>query len=206
MGTTRTLATALVVLLGGAASAAAQQPVPSGPLVLEPVNNAFIVAPDVKLTKLDDQTATLVGGYGAWVHDDRLLLGGAGYWRADNNRSHDFGYGGFVAGWIFALDQHFSVTAKGLAGLGRVTTPLTIALGLPSMPMFDDVRVFPDRRFRYRRDFLLAEPEVGVHVKLTRHVGLAGGVSYRVVDLPDQINTLARGASGSVAVQFSIGK
>ena len=206
MANTRKFAAALVVLLGCAASAAAQQPAPSGPLVLEPVNNALIVAPDVKFTKLDDQTATLVGGYGAWVHDDHLLLGGGGYWRADRNRSHDFGYGGFVAGWIFTLDQRFSVTTKGLVGFGRVTTPLTIALGRPSMPVFDDVRVFPDRRFRYRRDFFLAEPEVDVHVKLARHVGLAGGISYRAVDLPDQLDTLARGASGSVAVQFSIGK
>lgn len=199
-----TIAAALLVFCG-AGIAAAQQPSSSGPLVLEPMPSGFVVAPDVKVTQLNGQTATLAGGYGAWVHDDHLLVGGAGYWRADKDRAHDLGYGGAVAGWIFMPDQRFSVTAKGLMGFGRVTWPVTIALGRPLMPVFDDR--FPSARtFRYHRDFFLAEPEVDVHFKVAQHVSLTGGISYRVVDLPDGLDQLARGASGSVSVQFRMGK
>lgn len=198
----RLLGLSLSLLVCCAATAAAQQPgSTSGPLVLEPMNNGFVLAPDVKFTKLDGDAATLAGAYGGWVHDDHLLIGGAGYWRADNGRTHDLGYGGVIAGWIFMPEQRLSVTTKGLIGLGRATAPVTIAYGRTSMPIFHD-EIFPPRTFRYHRDFVIGEPEIDAQFRITRHVGLVGGVSYRLVDLPDSLDTLARGASGSVSVQF----
>jgi len=213
---TRQSTWAVLFLLCCAAAARAQQPSAQGPLVLEPMNNGFVAAPDVKFTKLNGEIATLAGGYGAWVHDDHLLIGGAGYFRADKQGDHNFGYGGLEAGWIFLPSDRLSVTAKGLVGFGQVTVPLSIADGdcnrefnrcVPRLqtPAFREP-TFPGRAFRFHRDFFVAEPEVDVKLGLARRISLVGGVSYRAVDLPDGLDTLARGAAGSVGVQFKIGK
>ena len=57
--TSRILAASVLLLFGWAAAAGAQQPAPSGPLVLEPLHNGFLLAPDVKVTKVDGSTITV---------------------------------------------------------------------------------------------------------------------------------------------------
>ena len=64
---------------GGSQTADPQQ----GPLVLEPVTGGLVIAPDVKVTRLDGDTRALVGVYGGWVFDSGLLVGGGLYGEAD---------------------------------------------------------------------------------------------------------------------------
>jgi len=57
---------------------AQNQPVPaSGPLILERIPNAWVLAPDFKVTDVDGRTGELAGAYGGTIIDNTLLIGGA---------------------------------------------------------------------------------------------------------------------------------
>jgi hypothetical protein len=217
----KALATSLVaalVLLCGAAAARAQQPPPSsgGPLVLEPMHNGFLIAPDVKVTKVNGKIGTLAGAYAGWIRDDRLFIGGGGYWRADGKKDTDgLGYGGLIVGWFFDPDRPVSVSAKTLVGLGQYSWSAEVPIGVPycalpekylcSMTAPVDGNRF-DRRFRFRNDFVVLEPEVDVQAKLGQRVRLSAGAGYRLIDGARGLDRVTRGATGSVSVQFRLGK
>ena len=40
------------------------------------LKSGWLVAPDVKVTSVDDRTATFAGGYGGWVTEGVFLVGG----------------------------------------------------------------------------------------------------------------------------------
>jgi len=213
-------AIAVLALLMGAAAARAQQPqAPStGPLVFEPMNNGVVFAPEVKFTKLDGHMATLVGGYAGWLGDDHLFVGGAAYGRADKKHDTDgLAYGGFVAGWFFNPSSPVSVSAKSLVGFGQFTQtvdvvnqfspgcdPRDFSICKPVTQAPVDNRF--DRRIRFRNDFLVLEPEVDVQAKLGRNVRLTAGAGYRLIDGARGLDDVTRGATGSVSVQFLLGK
>ena len=79
---------------------AQNQPVSSsGPLVLERVHDGWVLAPDFKITDLNDRTGELAGVYGGRLIDNTLLIGGAGYWLTNDARDFKLGYGGVIVGW-----------------------------------------------------------------------------------------------------------
>ena len=65
-------------------SAQAQEGVPATPapqgssMQVTPLKRGWLVAPDVKITQVDDQAATLAGGYVGWVSDGAFLVGAGG--------------------------------------------------------------------------------------------------------------------------------
>src|SRR5205814_578579 len=74
----------------------AQNPPPAptnGPIVLERVHDGWIVAPDFKVTELDDRTGELAGAYGGRLFDNTLPVGGAGYWLTNGPRDSSAGSG-----------------------------------------------------------------------------------------------------------------
>jgi hypothetical protein len=179
--------------------------------VLEPLGSGFVIAPDLKITKINGEIETLAGGYAAHVQDKHLLLGGGGYWLANGKADRELGYGGGLAGWIFRPDRAVSFTTKGLVGLGWLSVrEFTLPLGTPADFTYGrPVIVGEDRNtraFRLNRQFFVAEPEVDVQVTLTPHLRVTAGGSYRLVDLPRGLDDLAQGPSGSVSVQFRFGK
>src|SRR5205809_6251266 len=52
----------------------------AGPMVIERVHSGVLLAPDFKVTEVDGRTSELVGGYGGWLTDRTLFIGGGGYW------------------------------------------------------------------------------------------------------------------------------
>jgi hypothetical protein len=204
------VAAACAMLLAWSSVASAQTPASPGPLVLEPLGSGFVVAPDVKFTKINGTVETLAGGYAAHVSDKHLLAGGAGYWLANGRQGRGLAYGGGMAGWIFRPDSAVSFTAKGLAGLGWLSDN-------PVLPV-SDLRSDDGRRgrftnttpvsLRYRvdRQFFIAEPEVDVQLMVTQRLRVTAGASYRLVDLPRGLDELAQGPSGSISAQFRFGK
>jgi hypothetical protein len=206
-----------------AATSAAQQPSSSavqnaGPLVLEPLKNGFIVAPDARITKINGTIETLVGAYGAWVNDERLLVGGAGYWLANGKNGSGFGYGGLVVGWLVRPDRPVSFTVKGLVGAGQLSETVSLTSPLPVFEAdmhtdrVDNARPDNDRpditnpRLRLRGDFVVAEPEADVQLKLAKHLRVNAGAAYRLVNASRGVADQVRGAAGSVSVQFNFGK
>jgi len=204
----------LVIVLGSAAAAAAQQPQApppsSGPLVLEPLNNGFVIAPEVKFTKFGGSTGTLAGAYGGWVKDDHLFIGGAGYGLTDRKRGgRNLGYGGVVIGWFFNPDQPLSASVKTLVGFGEVTQPVTQTIQVPDFDGWTPrsgavpTLVPVTQTYRLRQDFIVAEPEVDLLAKIGRHARVSFGAGYRATAQQRYGYDLrAGGAVGTVSVQF----
>jgi len=98
----------------------------SGPLVLEQIHDGWALAPDVKVTSVDSRTGELVGAYGGRVFDGTLLIGGAGYWLANDRHDSKLAYGGVVVGWQSPEFGRIRFGARGLVGGGSGTLGITV--------------------------------------------------------------------------------
>src|SRR4051794_15157607 len=98
------------------------QPAPtSGPLVLERIHDGWVLAPDFKVTDIDDRTGELAGVYGGRLIDNTLLIGGAGHWLTHNPPDFKMTYGGVVVGWHSRECGRIRFGGRGLAGAGVAT-------------------------------------------------------------------------------------
>src|SRR5882672_609651 len=87
----------VVAMLAASAAYAQTAPAPAnGPLVLERIHDGWVLAPDFKITDFDNRTGELAGAYGGRLIDGTLLIGGAGYWLANEERDFKLAYGGLV--------------------------------------------------------------------------------------------------------------
>ena len=199
----------LFPLAASAQSGPAQDPRSQGPMIVERVQSGFLAAPEVKVTRFDRRTSELVGGYGGWLSDQTLFIGGGGYWMASRSRDRGLAYGGLVIGVMPRSNRTVSFGVKGLLGAGRATR-------VESVTLFDDrggrePQIFPNRvlvpvpivaNIRVREEFWVAEPEANVTVRFGRHVHLAAGASYRFAGRERGTRAGLNGPSGSIAVQF----
>ena len=211
----RAIAAAAMILLlplaaaaqsGGAAPTASQ-----GPMVVERVQSGFLVAPDIKVTQVDGKTSELAGAYAGWLTDGTIFIGGGGYWMANQSSDRKMAYGGLVVQWLARTDERFGFSAKGLVGGGQATLasnvtqilPLTDGRGFP----IDGINrgVVTNARIRFREGFFVAEPEVDLLVRLTKHVRLTGGASYRFIGADGRDDNRLRGATGSIGIQIGGG-
>jgi hypothetical protein len=183
-----------------------------GPMIVEPIHSGFLVAPDVKVTEVDRQTSELVGGYAGWLTDERIFIGGGGYWLANGNRNdREMAYGGLVVHWLVWNSGRVGVGAKGLVGGGEATLADTISVRVPEVRTNGRV-IAPattvSQRVRVRDAFLLAEPEAQLSFRLMKQLRLAVGAGYRFTGSDrrggfrgDRLD----GATGSLALQIGGG-
>lgn len=208
------------------ARAASAQP---GPLKIERIRPAFVVTPDVKVTRVDDVARTLAGAYGGWLLEDTLLIGGGGYWMTDHSSDHKLAYGGFVTQWTLPLGSRVRVGARGLLGGGRATISRQVTTRLPGGLDFDRdmghwrnfdqafdawLRMGPrelmnplptvgvTRRVRRDTGFLVAEPQADVLLRLNSWIAINAGVGYRFVGSANGLDRYLRGAAGSFGVRI----
>lgn len=219
------LASAIAVLTLTSAAYAQDAPAPTptqGPLVIEKIHNGIVVAPDYKFTELNGDTAQLAGAYVGRVIDDRLFIGGAGYWLANGTRGNELRYGGVMVGWTTAPGR-IRFGARGLVGAGSGTLTMSLAdrLGRPfadprtvaasdprgiaarfgvRVPPLGAIGALPS--FRVREDFFVFEPQVNAVTRLTDHVAIDVAAGYRVIGLADQFGDRLDGATGSLGLQF----
>jgi len=198
---------------GGAASTS------QGPMIVERVHSGFLVAPDFKITEVDKKTSELAGGYAGWLTDDRIFIGGGGYWLANQSRDREMAYGGLIVQWLARTNERFGFSAKGLVGGGRATLSSSVSdilrmserdrlsLGRMDQNDRDDLNRsrFTDSRIRFREDFFVAEPEVGLLVRLTKRLRLTGGAGYRFTAGEGRNDNRLHGAVGSVGLQIGGG-
>ena len=207
---------ALVVLFPVGALAQTAPP----PLMVERVENAFVVAPDYKVTDIDGTVGQLAGAYAGRVFDEALMIGGAGYWLVSGSRGEELAYGGLLVGWS-APERVVGIRfgARGLVGVGSGTLGRDISIrGGPV--------AIPDRRIRFggvtgsqpgslpaasptvrilaRDDFFVFEPQVtaGADLFLSRHVTLNLGAGYRLTGFTDALDDSLNGVTGNLALQF----
>ena len=218
--------TALVLFaamfIATAASAQTAQNPPAaptnGPLVLERIHDPWVLAPDFKVTDLDDRTGEMAGVYGGRLLDDALLIGGAAYWLANSEHDFKMTYGGVLVGWQSREFGRIRFGGRGLAGVGRATLgfDVTALRGVPQpvAPVRGDIRfgVVDPRvqpapqpirtRFAASDDFFVVEPQADVSARITKMIGVSCGVGYRQTAYGDVLRDRLNGVSANLAVQF----
>ena len=216
-----------VLLVASSASAQnAQNPPPAnGPLVLERIHDPWVLAPDFKVTDLDDRTGELAGAYGGRLLDNTLLIGGAAYWLANDERDFKLTYGGLLVGWQSREFGRIRFGGRGLAGVGRATLGFDVVAlrgGVPQPGAIDgrgDIRfgvndprttvrtpTAPAQAIRPRLiatdDFFIVEPQANVSFRLTNGIGISCGAGYRQTANVDLLRDRLNGPSANLAIQF----
>jgi hypothetical protein len=202
------------------AQSAQNPPAPTnGPLVLERIHDPWVLAPDFKITNLDDRTGELAGAYGGRLLDDTLLIGGAAYWLANDERDFKMTYGGVLVGWLSPEFGRIRFGGRGLAGVGRATLGFDITrLATPAVGSRGDIRfgvtdprapaviapgAQPIRtRFIGTDDFVFIEPQANISVRITKAIGVSCGLGYRQTGSVDVLRDRLNGPSANLAIQF----
>jgi hypothetical protein len=173
----------------------------SGPLTIERVHEPFVIAPDYKVTHLNDSTGQLAGAYAGRLFDDVLFIGGGGYFLVDGSRGEHFGYGGALIGWSAPEWSGVRFGARGLVGFGTATLRRNfivyrpVAFGAP--PTATTVRLLA------RDDFFVFEPQATAAVGLFPHTSLTVAAGYRVTGATDTLRDRLNGVTGSAGLQFA---
>ncbi len=205
-------------LLAAAAASAQTKPGQAGPLVLQPINQGPVLAPEVKFGWFDGKYGTLVGGYGGWQLDNGLLLGAGADFLVDHGY-HDpvsgMGYGGFVGGWMLPANRVLSGGVRALVGFGEASFTSSYSYTVPVFPDHHDGDNFMQppmsggstvvRQGHFWDGFFIFEPQASAVVRFTRlfAIDVAGG--YRVISGTGSYNSRLQGPSATVAVRFGPG-
>jgi hypothetical protein len=221
----------VVAMLAAPVAHAQTTPPPSnGPLILERIHDGWVLAPDFKVTDVDNRTGELAGIYGGRLIDGTLLIGGAGYWLANDARDFKLAYGGLVVGWQSPEFGRIRFGGRGLVGVGRATLGFdvnTLRDGAPAgnatigrgdirfgvtdpraqapVPARAPVPVRPQTlraRVVGRDDFLVFEPQANVSARLTKAIGVSCGIGYRETAQADILRDRLNGPTANLAIQF----
>jgi hypothetical protein len=212
---------AALSMCGAVAAAASAQTRAPQPLVLQPSSDGPVFAPEVKYSGFESggSNGTFVGGYGGWLFDNKLLLGGGASFLVDHGH-HDkvsgMGYGGFVAGWTVPVGQALHVGLKGLVGFGQAELTDTFTFtdtdhGYPVNPgpHHGAIATPPGGRgttytaqYRWWGDFFIFEPQGTALVRVARGVAIDVSGGYRVVSGLGHYNSWVQGFAGSVGVRI----
>jgi hypothetical protein len=190
--------------------------------VLERIHDdGWVLAPDYKVTDVDNRTGQLAGAYGGRLIDGTILIGGAGYWLANESRDFKMSYGGLVVGWQSPELGRIRFGGRGLLGAGRATLgfdvttvvqqaggPGDIRFGVtnPSTAATPPRAPVPPQTIRARvigrNDFMVFEPTANISARLGHGMGVSCGLGYRVTTQTDFLRDRLNGASASLALQF----
>ena len=197
-------------LAAGAPQAPAQTPPGQGNVVVERVQTGPAFGVEFKYTDMDRGNAWLLGGNVGMLFDDTLFVGGAGYWRVDDNSRGTNGYGGLLLEWHVLRSPLVSLSARGLIGGG-----------IASVGGSDDVyfarqaggrqggrhMIYPPPPGYYVFDqgYFVFEPQVNVMVRFARGMALVGGAGYRVIGGANGWEKQIQGVTGTLAIRFGGG-
>lgn len=199
-----------------AAPAYAQAPATGG-LQITQLENGFVVAPDVRFTTVNDRSTTLAGVYGGYEFDHTLFVGAAGYVNTNRDRDFELQYGGGLVKWTVFGHKPVSISAGSLVGFGSATitrtygdlfgTPITVPANVRMGPNGQVItttasRIAASTPVRLRDDFMVAEPQLTVILRLASWARLDVGGGYRFVGSSRYLDDQLKGASGSVAIRF----
>lgn len=149
-----------------------------------------------KVTQINNRTALLFGGGGAWVIERSFFVGGSGYsllteatGEEMTNGALNMGYGGVVVGYQFLPDELVHFNLQTLVGGGGVSYQNSVG------------------GFSRENDdgFFIVEPSAEVEVNMTRHIKMGVQGSWRIVgdiELPGMTNALVSGPAAALIVKF----
>ena len=152
-------------------------------LISGPVAHGGFGGPQLMLGQIKGEIAILSGGWGAWLINHTIIIGGGGYGLvndlpagpANEDQYLNFGYGGMVLGFILGSDRLIHLTAHSLIGPGNV--------GYRHHMMEEDWSEDSVNDLVF-----VIQPTLGVELNVTRFFRIEAGGSYRYVigtDLAD---------------------
>lgn len=205
-----TLSLALVLILSTQAFAQIGQEDPSQETLLGgELRSSGYGAVSMKFTPIQGQLGTLVGGYGGWLINKTLLIGGGGYGLITNipasaaanlpGRSLSLGYGGIVLEYIGMSDRVFHYGVQTMIGWGGASyyTPRT-------GNQFNNPRTFIEPNAS--SGIFVVEPTVYAELNVLKWLRLNLGGGYRFVsgvDMPGLSN--ADLSNYSITLQLKFG-
>jgi len=210
----------IVAMLAASVAYGQTTPPPTnGPLVLERIHDGWVLAPDFKVTDFDNRTGELAGAYGGRLIDGTLLIGGAGYWLANEARDFKLTYGGLVIGWQSPEFGRIRFGGRGLVGAGTatlgfdvntlrgdvrfgVTDPRTTGSTPGHAPIVLQQPQTVRARFVGRDDFFVVEPQANISARITRVIGVSCGIGYRATAEADVLRDRLNGPTANLAIQF----
>jgi hypothetical protein len=176
-----------------------------GPMVIEQEHVRLAVAPEFRVSKFDGSTAQLAGVYGGWLAGRSLLVGGGIYSLTNGSRYRGMTYGGAVVGWQPWGEGPVGLSVRSLFGVGRARVADTISFA-DADGRDSKAPILPSTVTVARSvDLLVAEPQVDLLVRLTKHLHLDVGGGYRLVGASHNSgisDDRFRGASGSIALRI----
>ena len=225
MGTRTTVALGAVAVCLAASAAYAQEPgagthpAQPGQFSVERVESGFVIAPDAKLTQVNDRSATLAGAYGGWMLEHTFLFGAGAYWLTNDSRDFKMAYAGPVFEWLIRGDRQIGFGVRTLVGGGSATIGGTLSdlFGVSAADAesamrdghgFDrrgDLRPTGTSRVIAREDFFVAEPQAIVTLRTIKWLHIDAGFGYRVIAGAGSLNDRLRGASGTISIVFGAG-
>lgn len=213
-----------------AVPAAAQQPASGSAQntpaqgTIGPIESGFLIAPDARITEVNNRSATLVGAYGGWMTEHTVLIGAGGYWLANDARDFEMAYGGPVVEWLVHGERTIAFGARGLVGGGRATLSGTLgdlfgvttdqaAVESISRDGHRGRPVMTDRGRQLtsssvvivRDEFFIAEPQAIVSIRAANWLHVDAGVGYRVIAGAGSLDDRLRGVSGTLSLKFGGG-
>ena len=184
-------------------------------LFSSPIEHGGFGAAVAKMTPIRGEMALIVGGYGGWLINHQLMLGGGGYGLVSNIRASndaeaayspygeqlyvEFGYGGVMLEYIMAPSKLVHLNVQALIGGGAVTYRDDWFDG-----MYNDN--YNSRHYGRTEALFVAEPAVNVELNVTEWFRVSAGASYRFVTGADELigleNKDLSGPSGQLALKF----
>lgn len=210
------------------AASASQGP---GSLVVQQVQNGPAFGLEFKFTEINKQDAWLLGGYAGYTFDNKLFVGGAGYWQVDDYWNHAYGYddyygdcyygcggyddwdgyhgatgyGGVVIEWFPVRTPGFGLSVRGLVGGGVTSLGWDdYAYIMEPGPSPRHGSAYPPYYgyYWYNQTYFVFEPQVNVTVRLVPGLSLVGGAGYRMIGWASGWEDQIGGFTGSFAIRF----
>ena len=201
-----------------------------GQLVVQKVENGPAFGVEFKFTEINKRDAYLLGGFFGYTFDNRLFVGGAGYWQVDDYWNDYYGYGddyygdcyhgcgddgwyqgatgygGLVVEWFPVRTAVFGLSARGLVGGGITSVGWDDYYYIQEpRPEPKHASVYPPPYYGYGwydQTYFVFEPQVNVTVRLVPGVSLVGGAGYRIIGWANGWEDQLGGFTGSVAIRF----
>jgi hypothetical protein len=164
-------------------------------MVVEQVTQHYAIAPEVKVSKFDGETALFVGGHGGMILGHNILVGAGLYFLTNGDHGRGMTYGGGVVGWQGWNGGLFSGSVRSLIGFGSGTTAQTLTFTDRAGRTFSQARLGSS-------DFFIAEPQAELLVRLSSRLHLAIGAGYRLTNASHTQSERFNGASGGLALRI----
>lgn len=178
------------------------------------IDNGGFGAPRIKVSSVRGNLGVLVGAYGGWLIDHKLLIGGGGYGLANNIKAQDdvqsvmnykeqpyvdFGYGGGVLEYYFNPDELIHSSVSVLIGAGGVSYRSSDFDHNSSLGGWNDT---------HKGDVVFVlEPGIGGEINVAKYFKVGASLSYRYVsgvDLYGMKNSDLSNFSAGIALKFGV--